>query len=78
MTPLRLRTTTQGTSKDDVIDRCWLQARQFFGKEEHWLDMPIDVEVAETYGSIAGQILQLQWEATAYFINYGVKDREFL
>ncbi len=78
MTPIRLQVDMQGASKEDVIDRCWLQARQFFGKEDHWLDMPIDVEVFEETKTVQGQVVQLTWEARAHFVNYGEKDRTFL
>lgn len=77
MTPIRLRVIVRGASKEDVTDRCWQQAGEFFGTEHHHLDMPIDVEVEAEASAFAGKPLAITYEATGYFVNYGDPEPDY-
>jgi hypothetical protein len=63
---VRLQVTAQAASKEDLIQRLYDQAAEFFGDEEFDLDGEVDVR-ASTEVSAAGKTLVTMWEGDAWF-----------
>ena len=65
-TKVRLQVTAQAASREDLIQRLYDQAAEFFDQELFDLDGDIDVR-ASTEVSTAGKTLVTMWEGDAWF-----------